>query len=211
MVDDTDDKVMCRSYTSGRRYPLTLGRVGGFTLPTQLSPSQIAVGLGSFAVLLTTREVWGLALPGSVEVITILAGPCAAAWAVRHLRMEGRSPVQMLIGLVTLWLSPPHGWCRGEARWSTPRPVRVHHKLLIVPTPTPIPASTPGSVVSAAPALTSPTQDSDRRTVTVDQADHGQGPVGAEPVVEAGRCIDPVLDRSGTRWGCLTAEPVVAR
>ena len=53
-------------------------------------------------MLLKTKPLWGLVLPfGFFQLAVLAGGPIAAAWAVRHLRIEGRTPLQALSG----WLS----------------------------------------------------------------------------------------------------------
>ena len=134
--DDNDDtgvsSVTCHSYTHARRYPLVIGKIGGFALPSPLSPSQIATLLGSFFVMLVARRWWGFLLPGIADAVLLLLVPAAAAWAVRHLRMEGRSPVKMLMGLITLAAAPGRGTVRGRRVRSSGRPCRMLEPVYVV-------------------------------------------------------------------------------
>ena len=130
-----DMSVTCHSYTHARRYPLVIGKIGEFTLPTPLSPAQISTLLASFFFLLVTRGLWGGVLPRMVNVFILIVVPLGMTWAVRHLRMEGRSPVKMLIGLVSYWAAPRHGWSRGSRIWTRPHPQRLVQPILIVPAP----------------------------------------------------------------------------
>jgi len=113
--DEPTPVVICRSYTHARRHPLVLGRIGGFTLPTPLSPAQLAVLVGSFLVLLGTADAWGWLLPGVARLLVMIVVPLALTWALRHLRFEGRSPVRMLLGLLSLATQPRNGVVRGRA------------------------------------------------------------------------------------------------
>ncbi len=128
----TDVSVSCNSYTHARRYPMVIGKIGGFVLPTPLSPSQIATLIGSFLLLLVTRRWWSMFTPAVFDVIVVVAVPAALAWAVRHLRMEGRSPIKMAVGVVTLLVSPPHGTVRGHQVWGPERPHRILNTIYIV-------------------------------------------------------------------------------
>lgn len=132
IVDDVAASVTCHSYTHARRYPLVIGKIGGFALPTPLSPAQIATMLASFFVLLATRRWWGLFTPGLFDVLVLVLAPAALTWAVRHLRMEGRSPIKMLIGLLTLAAAPSNGTVRGRQQWARQRPRRLRQPIYIV-------------------------------------------------------------------------------
>lgn len=124
--------VVCHSYTHARRYPLVIGKIGGFALPTPLSPTQIATLVGVFVALLSSRRWWGAVVPGVVGLLVLVVVPGALTWSVRHLRMEGRSPIKMLFGVGSLLAAPPGGTVRGRQRWRAPRPVRVSCRVLIV-------------------------------------------------------------------------------
>ena len=130
-----------------------MGRVGGFTLPTPLSPAQFVALFGSFLGLLATRRVWGLLLPGMAQALVLIAIPLTLTWAVRHLRMEGRSPVKMLMGIVTLLLSPTRGTVRGHQMWSPTRRQRSVAQVRIVgdTTDAPIDPSESVAVVESLP------------------------------------------------------------
>lgn len=105
--------IPCRSYTHARRYPWVVGKIGGWQLPTQLSPTQLLVLVGSFLALLHTRGLWAR-LPGTLNLVVQMAMPVVLAWSVRHLRMEGRSPLRTLAGYLTLLAQPPRGRARGR-------------------------------------------------------------------------------------------------
>lgn len=117
--------VTCHSYTHARRFPLVIGNIGGFALPTPLSPSQIGTLLGSFFVMLAARRWWGGIVPGLGDALLLVVVPATLTWAVRHLRMEGRSPVKMLVGIASLLLAPTQGTVRGRQVWTKARPQRL--------------------------------------------------------------------------------------
>ena len=123
--------VDCHSYTHARRYPLVIGKIGGFALPTPLSPSQIVTCLGSFLLLLVTRGWWGMFTSGALNVLVMFVVSGVLTWAVRHLRMEGRSPIKMLKGLVTLAAAPRCGTVRGRQVWSQQRARRIHESIYV--------------------------------------------------------------------------------
>lgn len=141
---DNSAVVSCHSYTHARRFPIVIGKIGGFVLPTPLSPSQIATLIGSFFVMLATRSLWGMVLPGMADALVLMLLPGVLTWAVRHLRMEGRAPLKMLFGLISLAAAPTHGTTRGRQSWSEPRPSRAHQRIFSTgPDPAATTAGTP--------------------------------------------------------------------
>lgn len=115
---EPDGHVVCRVYTRARRHPNVIGVIGGWTLPWPLTPTQLGVLLGSFVALMTTRRLWSIVLPGSLNTIVVAGVPIFLCWAVRHLRMEGRSPVRMAAGLASYLAKPRQGTLHG-------RPLRI--------------------------------------------------------------------------------------
>ena len=111
---EPDGHVVCRVYTRARRHPNVIGVIGGWTLPWPLTPTQLGVLLGSFALLLSTRQLWAF-LPGSFNTMIVGGGPIFLCWAVRHLRMEGRSPVRMAAGAASYLVRPRQGTLHGKA------------------------------------------------------------------------------------------------
>lgn len=124
------------SYTQALRHPVIIGHVAGWRLPWALSASQLGAMAAVTGLLLVTRPVWAhLGSVGNLAVFTVaLAG---AGWAVRHWRVEGRSPFLFAAGVATVLLSPR---CRLGVRNGGPatasRPVRASTvSLLVAPTP----------------------------------------------------------------------------
>ena len=120
---DTDVDVY-RSYTQALRHPIIIGHVAGWRLPWALSASQLGAVAGMAGLLLVTRPVWAhLGGVGNLVTFTVLVA--AAGWAVRHWRIEGRSPFLVATGVATVILSPG---CRRGVRnghpVTPPRPVR---------------------------------------------------------------------------------------
>lgn len=115
--------ITCRSYTHARRFPLVIGRIGGYALPTPLTPAQVAVLLGGFWLLGASRRLWAV-LPGPADVVVALALPIVAAWAVRHARVEGRSPFAFALGLLRYLSRPRHGVRHGHPERAS-RPVML--------------------------------------------------------------------------------------
>lgn len=117
------EAITCRSYTRARRHPLVIGKIGGWTLPTPITPAQLGVLTGSFLALLWTRALWAhLGELGNLVVQGLV--PLTLAWAVRHLRIEGRPPLRAAVGLAQYLASPREGALRGRA-FREPRPARV--------------------------------------------------------------------------------------
>lgn len=115
--------IQCRSYTHARRHPLVIGKIGGWVLPTPITPAQLGVLAGSFLALLRTRALWAhLGGIGNLMIQGLV--PFALAWAIRHFRIEGRPPLRAALGLATYLLSPRGGILRGRA-FREPRGVRI--------------------------------------------------------------------------------------
>lgn len=112
-MGEPPEGLLCRSYTHARTHPMVVGKIGKYTLPFQLSPAQVLALLGSFFVLLWTRRIWAH-LPGLLNLLVQVAVPVAIAWALRHLRMEGRSPLRMGYGVIAYAFSPKGGVVGGR-------------------------------------------------------------------------------------------------
>jgi len=93
------------SYTQALRHPIIIGHVAGWRLPWTLSASQLSAVAGMSGLLLATRPVWAhLGSVGNLVVFTVaIAG---VGWAVRHWRIEGRSPFLVAAGVAMVLLSP---------------------------------------------------------------------------------------------------------
>ncbi len=104
------------SYTQALRHPIIVGHVAGWRLPWALSASQLGAVAASSGLLLVTRPVW--AHLGGVGNLVVFAGLVAVSgWAVRHWRIEGRSPFLAAAGFATVVLSPG---CRRGVRNGRP-------------------------------------------------------------------------------------------
>lgn len=110
----SSDSIDCRSYTRARRHPLVIGKIGGWTLPTPISPTQLLVLLGTFLALLWTRAVWAH-LGGVGNLVVQGLVPLLLAWMVRHLRVEGRPPLRAMAGLAGYLTAPRGGVLRGRS------------------------------------------------------------------------------------------------
>jgi len=121
----TSDFDVYHSYTQALRHPVIIGHVAGWRLPWALSASQLGAMAAVTGLLLATRPVWAhLGSVGNLAVFTVaLAG---AGWAVRHWRVEGRSPFLFAAGVATVLVSPS---CRLGIRnggpATTPRPIKA--------------------------------------------------------------------------------------
>jgi hypothetical protein len=129
-----DARLACRSYTHARRHPWVIGKIGGWALPTPLSPTQLLVLVSSFLVLLWTRALWAH-LPGVINLVVQAGLPMVLSWMVRHVRMEGRSPLRMLAGAVVYASAPKAGTHNGRPyREGGPRAM-TGARLFVVATP----------------------------------------------------------------------------
>jgi hypothetical protein len=110
---------------------MVLGRIAGWTPPFQLSLTQIAVLLVSFWVMVQTWRFWARPLPGSLALIIGAGVPIGLAWAVRRVRLEGRSLARAALGYLTLWSQSPKGMLRGRP-YREPRAVSLAYARLNV-------------------------------------------------------------------------------
>lgn len=93
------------SYTQALRHPVIIGHVAGWRLPWALSAAQLGAVAGMSGLLLVTRPVWAhLGAVGNLAVFVL--GVAGSGWAVRHWRIEGRSPFLVAAGVATVFLSP---------------------------------------------------------------------------------------------------------
>jgi hypothetical protein len=112
---DGPEPLRCRSYTFARRYPLVIGKIGGWhPWWGPMTITQYAVLVGSAVLLLHTRSVWAQ-LPGPANLLVGLAVPFTLAWLVRHARIEGRSPLRAATGGLAYLAAPRHGLSQGHA------------------------------------------------------------------------------------------------
>jgi len=107
-------QVHCATYTHARRHPMVLGRIAGWTPPFQLSLTQVGVLLVSCWLMFQTWRFWAPALPDSIALAIGGGVPIGLAWAVRRVRVEGRSLPRAVLGWLSLWLVPPKGTLRGK-------------------------------------------------------------------------------------------------
>ena len=96
-----------------------LGKIHGYTLPTQLTPAQLGVLFGSFLVLLWSRGIWAH-LGGLPNLLVQIGVPMGLAWALRHLRLEGRPPMRTVFGYTTYLFFPRYGQVLGRAHREPP-------------------------------------------------------------------------------------------
>lgn len=114
MTDDSDDEIICATYTHARRHPMVLGNIGGWTPPFQLTLVQVGVLIVSYVIEVKTWPLWGAHLPVSLALILGAGLPCLLAWAVRHTRIEGRSLPRLAVGWVQFLAMPRRGMVAGR-------------------------------------------------------------------------------------------------
>ena len=123
MVEPAVDEVLhFQSYTHALRHPVIIGRVAGWRLPWALSVTQLGAVAATAILLLATRPVWAhLGGVGNLALFSLIVG--GAAWAVRHWRIEGRSPITAAVGILSVALRPRRRSTRNGRRVRAPRPV----------------------------------------------------------------------------------------
>jgi hypothetical protein len=108
-----------------------VGRIGGYALPSPWTPTQLGAGLATALVLLAFRQLWAH-LPGLGNLLVIILAPCAAGWAVRHARVESRSPLRAAAGAAALLSAPRRGVSGGRPA-RRPRPARLAGRVFTTP------------------------------------------------------------------------------
>lgn len=106
--------------------------------------------VSSFLVLLWTRALWAH-LPGVINLVVQAGLPLVLSWMVRHVRMEGRSPLRMMAGAVVYASAPKAGTHNGRPyREGGPRPM-TGARLFVAATPEAVPAArwVPGGTAPA--------------------------------------------------------------
>jgi hypothetical protein len=143
-----------RSYTRARRMPWVVGKIQGVTLPFgPYSATQLAVLLGGGWLLVQTFRIWSCLGPAG---LLLLALPPAAAWAVRHAKIEGRSPARALAGYLALLTEPSCGRIAGRLA-SDRRPVTLTGQIRIATQPEPAQLPAPTALQALLAASTAPT------------------------------------------------------
>jgi|ERR1700733_8069038 len=123
-----------RSYTRARRMPWVVGKIQGVTLPFgPYTATQLGVLLGGGWLLVQTFRFWTHLGPAA---LLMLALPPAAAWATRHAKIEGRSPVHALAGYLTLLGEPAGGRIAGRIARDR-RPATLTGRIRLVATAAP--------------------------------------------------------------------------
>ncbi len=93
------------SYTHALRHPVIIGKVAGWSLPWAMSATQLGTIAATATALLIARPVWAhLGGIGNLTLFTVVVA--GSGWAVRHWRIEGRSPLRVAASVATLWTSP---------------------------------------------------------------------------------------------------------
>lgn len=124
-----------RSYRRARTYPKTIRKLANLDLPYPVTIPQLAVWLLVFVGLWYARPLW-TPIAGSLQILILVGVPTCAAVVLRHLRLEGRSPVAMAAGLWALWWAPRTGTIHATAV-RIPRPSKYGGLLIIQAVPLP--------------------------------------------------------------------------
>lgn len=105
-----DQERVSRYYTTARRHPWVLGKIGDFKLILgPYTPAQIVVGAAG-AVLLGATTAWWTWM-GPLPLVAWVA----AIWLVRSPRIAGRAPFPAAVGWLSLAAQPASGRLRGKA------------------------------------------------------------------------------------------------
>jgi hypothetical protein len=124
---DPDDELIGRCYTKARRAPLVHGVIrsvnGGPNIRLPFGPytlTQLAAIVVSVGLLILSRPLWGG--HGLADVVVLVAVPFGAAFAMRHLHIDGRNPAAAAASVALMLASPRWGRIHGRPL----RPARPH-------------------------------------------------------------------------------------
>ncbi|WP_351233308.1 hypothetical protein [Streptomyces sp. NPDC002133] len=156
-----DGELIGRCYTKARRTPLVVGSVPGGAGRSLRLPggpytlTQLAAIVISFVVLILTRSLWGG--HGLVDIVVLLGTPVGAAFALRHLHIDGRNPAAAAASVAVMLAGPRWGVLRGRPY----KPARPAHgdtliTLTAVDAPPAVLSATPGNAKQPRPAVASP-------------------------------------------------------
>ncbi|WP_149563847.1 hypothetical protein [Streptomyces cacaoi] len=132
-----EGQLIGRCYTKARRLPLVLGQWEGrrlwggpYTVPQLVTMFVVLLGM------VAAFPLWGHF--GLLNVLPLVGVPYAASFAVRSLRIEGRSPFAVLASL-TLLATAPHQGRLGGQPLRAPRPAVLFGASTLTwhPAPTP--------------------------------------------------------------------------
>ncbi|MBT2612738.1 hypothetical protein J7I97_32090 [Streptomyces sp. ISL-87] len=120
---------IARAYTSARRHPWVLGKIGDWTVWFgPYTPAQLVVlGGGAFA-LIKGYDWWSWA--GPVPVVLWLG----SVWGVRGAQIAGQNPFTAVLGAFTLLLRHPAGRIAGRVARDK-RASRMRARFVIQPAP----------------------------------------------------------------------------
>lgn len=125
---EADGELIGRCYTKARRAPLVHGVIrdvnGGRGIRLPGGPytlTQLTAIVGTFGVLILTRPLWGG--HGLMDAGLLLCLPFAAAFALRHLHIDGRNPAAALLSVASMLTAARWGRLHGRPY----RPTRPAH------------------------------------------------------------------------------------
>ncbi|MFG7941238.1 MULTISPECIES: hypothetical protein [Streptomyces] len=183
-----EGQLIGRCYTRARRLPLVLGQWEGrrlwggpYTVPQLVTMFVVLLGM------VAAFPLWGHL--GLLNAVPLVGVPYAASFAVRSLRVEGRSPFAVLAGLAALAAAPRQGRLGGQPLHA-PRPVLLSGACTLTWCPAPAPTAGRGkrraADVLAAPVPqpggSRPATGAERPTGCPTPASAVPVPTGATPV-----------------------------
>jgi hypothetical protein len=91
----------CACYTTARRHPEVLGRLGRTVLPFQLTAAALVSGVLTFIVLLWSWATWWNPLvPGVMALLVVVGVPLAVGRLAMVTSLGGRSPFLAATGVL---------------------------------------------------------------------------------------------------------------
>lgn len=134
-ASQADGELIGRCYTKARRTPLVVGSVPGGAGRSLRLPggpytlTQLAAIVGMFVVLILCRPLWGG--HGLTDVVVLISCPFGAAFALRHLHIDGRNPAAAAASVAVMMTGPRWGRLHGRP-YHPARPLRAAGLITVV-------------------------------------------------------------------------------
>ena len=118
-VADVEPELIGRCYTKARSSPLVVGVVrGGDGRNLRLvggpyTITQLGAMVATVVLLVLSRPIWGG--HGPADAVVLVGAPFAAAFALRHLHIDGRNPLAAAISVAQMLAAPRAGRLHGRA------------------------------------------------------------------------------------------------
>ncbi|MDH6122961.1 hypothetical protein ABH930_007345 [Kitasatospora sp. GAS204A] len=135
---EVEPELIGRCYTKARSSPLVVGVVrggGGRNLRLIGGPytiTQLGAMVATVVLLMLARPLWGG--HGLTDALVLIGAPFGAAFALRHLHIDGRNPLAAALSVAAMLTAPRAGRLHGRPVRPV-RPVRCHARACVATAP----------------------------------------------------------------------------